>query len=147
MEKTVCQSKDEFDEFMYLNAALMRNGLYKIGLYAGQPIILDAISRNPGLTQKMLADMGGIKPSTINVMLSRMAKNELVEIRKDKENSKLSRVYITEKGEKLSNKALSYKNELQKSQFKGFSEEEIKEFKSMLQRININLQTTFEEEN
>ena len=99
----------------------------------------DVISKNPGLTQKMLADMGGVKPSTINVMLVRMSRNELVEIKKDKNNSKLSRVYITEKGKRLCEEALEYKKAIHEKQYMGFTEEEIKVFKSMLSRMNKNL--------
>lgn len=142
----ICPRKNEVDEFMYLNGALLRNGLYKIGLYVGQPVILDVISKNPGLTQKTLADLGGIKPSTINVMLTRMAKNELVEIKRDEKNSKLSRVYITEKGKNLCAKALEYRENIQEKQFNNFTEAEVETFKELLNRINQNLQSILDEE-
>lgn len=146
MNDIICPRKDELDEFMYLNGVLLRNGLYKIGLYVGQPAILDVISKNPGLTQKVLADLGGIKPSTINVMLARMAKNGLVETKRDKNNSKLSKVYITEKGQKLCLEALEYRRNIQTKQFNNFSEDEIKTFKDLLTRINQNLQSVLDEE-
>lgn len=146
MEELICPNKNEVDEFVCLSGALLRNGLYKIGLYVGQPMILDVINKNPGLTQKMLANIGGIKPSTINVMLSRMAKNELVQIKKDKENSKLSKVYITEKGKELCEKALEYKEYVYKQQFKNFTETEIETFKNLLNKVNDNLKNLLEEE-
>lgn len=146
MKDMVCPNKDEFEEFMYLNGTILRNGLYKIGLYIGQPVILDVISKNPGLTQKMLSDLGGIKPSTINVMLARMAKNDLVEIKKDDKNYKISRVYITEKGKKMCMQALDYKKKIQEKQFENFSAEEIEIFKSLLNRMNKNLKTLLDKE-
>lgn len=146
MKELVCPNKNEIDEFMYLHSALLRGGLYKIGLYVGQPIILEVISNNPGLTQKVLADMGGIKPSTINVMLARMAKNDLVEIQKDKKNSKLSRVYITKKGQKLNQEAINYKENIKKLQFYNFSEEEVETFKNLLMKVNENLKSMLNEE-
>lgn len=146
MKDVTCTNKDEFEEFMYLNGTILRNELYKIGLYIGQPVILDVISKNPGLTQKMLSDLGGIKPSTINVMLARMAKNDLVEIKKDDKNYKISRVYITEKGKKMCMQALDYKRKIQEKQFENFSVEEIKTFKSLLNRMNKNLKSLLDKE-
>lgn len=146
MKDVICTKKDEFEEFMYLNGTILRNELYKIGLYIGQPVILDVISKNPGLTQKMISDLGGIKPSTINVMLTRMAKNDLVEIKKDDKNYKISRVYITEKGKKMCRQALDYKRKVQEKQFENFSDEEIKTFKSLLNRMNKNLKSLLDKE-
>lgn len=147
MKDIFCSNKDELDKFMYLNGALLRVELSKIGLYMGQPIILSIISKNPGLTQKMLADMGEVKPSTINVMLARMMKNGLVEIKKDEKNSKLSRVYITEKGEKLSTEAIKYKEYIKEKRYKNFSKKEIETFENLISRINENLKSELEEEN
>lgn len=147
MKSVICPEKDECEEFMYLSGTILRNKLYKIGLYVGQPAILDVISKNPGLTQKMLSDLGGIKPSTINVMLSRMAKNDLVEIKKDNKNYKISRVYITDKGKKMCDEALHYKKKIREKQFNNFTNEEKATFKNLLSRVNNNLKSVLEEEN
>ena len=146
MKSVICPEKDVCDEFMYLTGTILRNKLYKIGLYVGQPAILDVISKNQGLTQKTLSDLGGIKPSTINVMLARMAKNELVEIKKDNKNAKISRVYITDKGQKMCDDALDYKKKIREKQFKNFTNEEKEMFKSLLNRVNDNLKSVIEEE-
>lgn len=146
MKNLVCPRKDEIDECVYLNGTLLRNGFYKIGLFVGQPVILEIIEKNPGLTQKVLADIGGVKPSTINVMLARMAKNGLVQIQKDKANAKFSKVYITEKGKDLSNKAVEYKEYIEKMRFKDFSETEMETFKNLLNKVNTNLKFLLEEE-
>lgn len=146
MSEIICPNKDEMDSLMYLNTTLLRLGAYKSGLYVGQPLILNIISDNPGLTQKMIADIAKIKPSTINVMLARMEKNGLVKSKKDKENSKICRVFITEKGEKLGNNALNFKNNIRKRQFDGLTEQEIQDFKNILKKINKNLERLLHEE-
>ena len=43
MKELICPNKDEVDELIYLKGTLLRNGAYKIGLYMGQPLILDVI--------------------------------------------------------------------------------------------------------
>ena len=134
MEGFICQDKSEFDELMYLRGTVLRIGLTKMGLYVGQPIILNIIVNNPGLTQKKLAIIAGIKPSTVNVMLGRMSKNELVEIKKDESNLKLSRVYTTKKGEELAKKSAIFKSELDKKAFKNLTDEEIQIFKNILHK-------------
>lgn len=94
----------------------------------------------------MLADIAEIKPSTVNVMLGRMAKNGLLEIKKDNINSKLSRVFITEKGKKLSKKCTKFKTELDKIMMEGLSDDEIESFTSTLSKINNNLRKQLEKE-
>ena len=146
MKDIIYQDKSEFDELMYLRATMLRIGLTKMGLYVGQPIMLGIVAENPGLTQKNLSIIAGIKPSTVNVMLGRMAKNGLVEIKKDQSNLKLSRVYVTEKGAQLAKESANFKNELDKKAYKNLTDEEIKNFKNILSKVNSNLQKELEKE-
>lgn len=146
MKDIIYQDKSEFDELMYLRATMLRIGLTKMGLYVGQPIMLGIVANNPGLTQKNLSIIAGIKPSTVNVMLGRMAKNGLVEIKKDESNLKLSRVYVTEKGAKLAKESDNFKTELDKKAYKNLTDEEIKNFKNILSKVNSNLQKELEKE-
>lgn len=146
MKDIVCPRKTEIDELMFLKGTILRINLNNIGLYVGQPVMLDIITNNPGLTQKVLADIANIKPSTVNVMLGRMAKNGLVEIKKDENNSKLSRVYITETGKKLFKKCDKFKQQLDEFMFEGLSTEEIQNFNSALLKINNNLRRKLKEE-
>lgn len=146
MKDFIVPYKTEIDELMFLKGSILRVGLTKIGAYVGQPVMLDIITNNPGLTQKVLADLAGIKPSTVNVMLGRMAKNGLVEIKKDENNSKFSRVFITDSGKELSEKCSKFKLELEKTMIEDLSAEEIENFNSILSKINNNLRKKLKEE-
>lgn len=146
MKNIIYQDKSEFDELMYLRGTLLRLGLTKLGLYVGQPVMLGIVSNNPGLTQKELSVMAGIKPSTVNVMLSRMSKNDLIEIKKDKGNLKLSRVYATKKGEQLAKESDNFKAKLDEITYKNLTDEEIENFKNILTKMNANLQKELEKE-
>lgn len=146
MKELVCPNKDEIDELMYLKSTILRIGLNKIGLYIGQPAVLDIVTQNPGLNQKVLSNMAGIKPSTVNVMLSRMAKNDLIEIKKDGTNSKLSKVYTTQKGKELSQKGIKLKTRLDEIIYKDLTDKEITDLKNILSKINANLKKELESE-
>lgn len=146
MKEFVCPNKDKIDELMYLKGSILRIGLNKLGLYVGQPLMLDIVASNPGLNQKILANLAGIKPSTVNVMLGRMAKNGLVEIKKDKNNSKLSQVFITDKGKELSKKSTQFKVNLDKIAYKDLTKNEIEILENILSKINNNLKIELEKE-
>lgn len=146
MEEIIYKNKSHLEEQIFLRGAILRMELSKMGLYVGQPIVLEIVANNPGLTQKHLSNIAGIKPSTTNVMLGRMAKNGLVEIKKDAENLKLSRVYATKKGEELAQKSANLKLELDEKSYKNLTDDEIKKFESILSKMNFNLKKELEKE-
>lgn len=76
----------------------MSDALAKIGLYAGQEMVLWHLWRQEGLTQSQLVERMCVQPPTISKMLDRLEKAGLLERRPDAENSHLSRVYLTRRG-------------------------------------------------
>lgn len=98
--------------------------LDKIGVYHGQPPMLFILSNKDGLSQKELADILGIKPSTITVMLKRMEKGNLVVRKQDSEDQRISRVYITDEGLKLCKQAREVMNQIEEECFGNFTTEE-----------------------
>ena len=76
----------------------MSDALAEIGLYAGQEMFLWHLWREEGLTQSQLVERMCVQPPTVSKMLDRLEKAGLVERRPDAENSRLSRVYLTEQG-------------------------------------------------
>ncbi len=98
--------------------------LEEIGVYHGQPPMLFILSKKDGRSQKELADILNIKASTITVMLKRMEKANLVIRKQDSEDQRISRVYITEEGLELCEKARSVMNNLEEECFGNFTTEE-----------------------
>jgi MarR family transcriptional regulator, organic hydroperoxide resistance regulator len=76
----------------------MSDALAEIGLYAGQEMFLWHLWRQEGQTQSQLVERMCVQPPTVSKMLDRLEKAGLVERRPDAENSRLSRVYLTEQG-------------------------------------------------
>ncbi len=73
--------------------------LNKIGLHAGQEMILLRLWSEEGITQSQLAERMGVEPPTVTKMLDRM--KGLVERRQDGGDARVSRVYLTEQGREL----------------------------------------------
>ena len=86
--------------------------------------MLFILSKKDGRSQKELADILNIKASTITVMLKRMEKANLVIRKQDSEDQRISRVYITEEGLELCEKARSVMNNLEEECFGNFTTEE-----------------------
>src|SRR5215212_7785101 len=76
-----------------LNAALG-----EIGIYAGQEVVLWELSRQEGLCQSYLVERMCVQPPTVSKMLDRMELAGLVRRSPDAEDSRISRVYLTEQG-------------------------------------------------
>src|ERR1700693_4231641 len=76
----------------------MSDALAEIGLYAGQEMFLWHLWQQDGLTQSQMVERMCVQPPTVSKMLDRMEKAGLVERRSDSEDSRISRVYLTEQG-------------------------------------------------
>ena len=76
----------------------MHDRLDALGLYHGQPSVLNALWQQEGMTQSELADQLNRSPSTITKTVQRMEKAGFVERRDDPEDERISRVYLTDAG-------------------------------------------------
>jgi len=134
------------DSLYYLFLEIQRLHYYRthvlldeIGVYHGQPPMLFILNKNDGLSQKEIADMLKVKASTITVMLKRMEKAGIVERRQDREDQRVSRVYITEEGRELCKKASDVMKNIEAECFGNFSVEERIILKRLFMQMKDNL--------
>jgi DNA-binding MarR family transcriptional regulator len=73
-------------------------GLREIDIHAGQEVVLWELSRQDGLSQSHLVERMCVQPPTVSKMLDRMEIAGLVRRSPDAEDSRISRVYLTERG-------------------------------------------------
>jgi len=97
--------KPEYESINFLLSMICRaqrgkmsEALTEIGLYAGQEMFLWQLWQQDGLMQSQLVERMCVQPPTVSKMLDRMEKAGLVERRPDSEDSRISRVYLTEQG-------------------------------------------------
>lgn len=108
-------------------------------VYPGQPPLLRALSERDGQSQKELAEQMGITPATLNVMIARMEKAGLVERRADGVDQRISRVYLTERGNHAHQELRNMIDLMEKTCFRHFSPEEKMIFRRLLLQMYENL--------
>jgi DNA-binding MarR family transcriptional regulator len=79
-------------------------------------------------------------------MLTRLQKNGLVEIKYDKNNSKISKVYLTEEGNKKNRYAKEILDNLKDIYYIDFSDREKETFEKLLNKISNNIENKMKEE-
>jgi DNA-binding MarR family transcriptional regulator len=75
--------------------------LSRIDLYPGQEFLLLNLQPQDGLTHSEVAENLCVQPATVTRMLDRLVRAGLVQRRTDEGDQRISRVYLTEKGQEL----------------------------------------------
>jgi DNA-binding MarR family transcriptional regulator len=122
---------------------LMRSrihGLFEeIGLHRGQHFVLHVLWENEGIMHSELAARSGVQPATITNAIKRMEKAGLVERRRDTEDERVSRVYLTEAGRGIRSKVEETFRDFEEQAFAGLSEEEMTALRALLLKVQKNL--------
>jgi len=113
--------------------------LEQIGLYRGQPPVLQTLSRQEGLSHSELARQLHVKPATITQMIKRMEQAGFVQRRRDTEDERVSRVYLTELGRAIQGDLDRVLGTIEARTFAGFSQAERELVARFLSRMRHNL--------
>ncbi len=116
--------------------------LKKEKIHYGQISVLLALKGNDGCNQCFLAELLEVSRASIGVSLRRMEKSGLVRRETDRKDTRYNRVYVTEEGKEVLKRAEAAVEEVSRRTLKGFSDEEISSFLSMMERMNANLKET-----
>lgn len=98
--------------------------LEELGLYRGQHRILRALWQQDGLTQTELSEQSHVRPATMSTTIQRMEAAGLVERRRDAEDQRISRVYLTRKGRVLQEDVEQVWSRMEEELFVDFTPEE-----------------------
>lgn len=113
-----------FAQICRLKHARIHTLLEALGLYRGQPSVLQALWEREGLTHTELARHVQVQPATITKMLRRMERAGFVERRSDPDDQRVSRVYLTEEGRSVRADVHQVWRQLEEEAFAGFTNEE-----------------------
>ena len=113
--------------------------LEKLGLYRGQPPLLEILFEKDGITQKEILKQLRVTKATISKTISRMVAKEFLIIKKDPNDKRITRVFLTEKGKNLRADLEEIKLEMANTILIGFSEKEKKDFEKLLKKVRKNL--------
>lgn len=111
----------------------------KVGLYFGQPRILEFITENDACTQKDVAKAMHISPASAAVTLKRLEKAGFIIRSIDTADSRKNQLTLTEKGASALKEFRKICDATDENMFKGFSQEERETLHSLLSRLHKNL--------
>jgi DNA-binding MarR family transcriptional regulator len=123
----------------HLHHGRIRSQFRALGLYRGQPGVLEALVEEDGLSHSELAAWMHVAPATITKMIQRMEKSGYVERREDPEDLRISRVYLTEAGRAIRADLQTVFKAVDAETFAGFSAAERAELERLLSKIRLNL--------
>lgn len=128
-------------ELSRVHANRSREEFQKLDLSEGQPKILYILLKQDGYTQKELARLCRVRPSTLAVMLEKMEKKKY--IYKEKVivsgGKRAYQVYLTEEGRVIAQKVEQLTDELDRECLKGLSEQEQDSLYQAMKKITKNL--------
>ena len=112
-----------------------------IGLYRGQPFVIEALSGGEGMSQTELAAAMHVQPATMTHMVQHMQRAGLIERKLDELDRRVWRVFLTDAGRALSRPVEGVCRAVGKQALDGFTVEECDILQSLLLRVQDNLTT------
>jgi len=113
--------------------------LGKLDLYKGQPPLLEILFEKDGITQKEILEQLRVTKATISKTISRMVAKGFLMVKKDPNDKRITRVFLTEKGRKVEKDLEKIKLEMADAILVNFSEKEKKDFENLLKKVRKNL--------
>jgi len=111
-----------------------------VGLHRGQVTVLCRLFERDGMTQSEIADRLSVQGATITNMLQRMEEAGLVSRRRDPQDNRLVRVYLTDKGRSKERSIVEQAFRVEQSVFEGLSDEERAVLRSMMKVMLRNME-------
>ena len=110
------------------------------GLYVGQPQVLRFVRSHPGCTQIEIADNLGVSSASIAFSTKRLQKAGYLMKQVNHLNMRCNKLYVTREGEEVLDRFQEVYDEMYKTMFDGFTEEEIDMLGSFVERAAKNLE-------
>ena len=113
--------------------------MQEFGIYPGQIPVLGLLAHRDGLSQKEIAERLRIKPPTVNVTVQRLEKAGFLYRKADEKDQRISRIYLTEKGQKAKEKGMEKIAENEKILLDGLNDTELCLLRRFLEQITANI--------
>lgn len=124
-----------------LDAELRNN----VGVTLSQWRVIGTLARQPGITQKEIADRVGIEGSTLVPIIDKMEKDGFVKRKLDNEDRRINRIYLTNKADDLWKSMIECALRIRKISTKEIPEAQVKAMLEVLRKISKNLAVYFDE--
>lgn len=107
----------------------------EIGLHGGQVFILNLLWKADGQSQAELVKALNLTAPTVYNMVIRLSETGFVTIRKDENDARIMRVFLTDKGRDIQSQVLTQWGKLENQTFANLTEPEKMMFSMLLQKI------------
>lgn len=107
----------------------------KTGVYRSQHRLLMILGKHPDCSQTELAERLEISPAAVAVSLKKLEKSGFISRQCQENDNRVNQVVITEKGWKIIDLSTQYFKEMENAFLSDFSEEELKQLQSFLERM------------
>jgi len=131
-------------QIMRMHRNRVEAALAPLGLHVGQEIILMHLWEREGQTQSHLVEAIGVEPPTISKMLQRLEENGFVRRCPDRDDGRVTRVYLTEKGRKVRTKVVELWCSLEETMLAQLTETERTLLRRLLLQVHSNLVESIE---
>ncbi len=139
MKNTYKETVFKMCKVTLLHRYRISTALSGLNIYRGQPELLEYLLENGDCSQKEIADHFGISPASVATSVKRMCKAGFIERSEDENDRRINRLGITEKGMQALTLSREKCCEIDETMFRDFSEDELKEFNRMIEKITGNL--------
>lgn len=131
---------------IHAHRGMIRCQIQELGLHRGQPSVLFALDKHDGLSNAELSDFLEITPATLTNKVKRMEKANLVIRKRDANDERVSRIYLTDEGRSLMDELRSLMFEMESAMLEGFSDSEIQRMKDDVKKILENIEAYVEKQ-
>ena len=107
----------------------------KTGVYCSQPRLLMILGKHPDCSTTELGERLEISPAAVAVSLKKLEKSGFISRQCQENDNRVNQVVITEKGWKIIDLSTQYFKEMENAFLSDFSEEELKQLQSFLERM------------
>ena len=114
--------------------------LEKYGLVKGQAHLLVVIRDNDGCTQKELAEIIGVRYSSMSERLNKLEALQYIERSVDENNYKYKRIFVTSAGKMAAVQCRRIQKEFTETMYKGFTKKDVKQLETYLEKICNNIE-------
>lgn len=135
--------RDLLGKFFYVmrsHRQLVEQNVEKTGVHHSQHRTLMFLAENPGISQKELAGRFHVSPATIAVMLKKLEGEGYIRRNMDSKDNRVNQVEITAKGKRIVKDSRRIFDQLDRELFDGFSQEDLMELESLLERMAGNIE-------